>query len=131
MSFVIDASAAAAWLMPDERVFDLRSAVQRHGDVSAPMLFWAEIRNLLLSNERRNRLTEGMAEEMLEIIGAIGIALDTEPSSAHVIALARRHQLTVYDAIYLDLAMRRRADLATFDRQLIAAAEREGVRLVS
>lgn len=45
--------------------------------------------------------------------------------------LARRHQLTSYDACYLELAMREGAPLATLDQRLKQAADSEGVRVYS
>jgi len=44
--------------------------------------------------------------------------------------LAGRHKLTVYDAAYLELAVRRRLPLATLDEQLRAAGNSEGVPLL-
>ena len=44
--------------------------------------------------------------------------------------LARRHRLTVYDAAYLELAVRERLDLATLDENLAEAARREGVAVI-
>ena len=43
-----------------------------------------------------------------------------------VIALARGHQLTAYDAVYLDLALRTDSVLATFDMQLVNAMQAAG-----
>jgi predicted nucleic acid-binding protein len=43
--------------------------------------------------------------------------------------LGRLYGLTAYDATYLELAMRRAATLATFDRKLAAAARTAGVRV--
>ena len=41
--------------------------------------------------------------------------------------LAKAHNLTAYDATYLELALRLAMPLATSDAALIRAAEREGV----
>ena len=45
--------------------------------------------------------------------------------------MAVKHALTLYDAAYLELALRLRLPLATFDKALCRAAEAEGVRLVN
>lgn len=131
MTFVLDASAAAAWLMPDERAFDVEAAMARHGTVVAPGLFWFEVRNMLLSNERRRRIPEGLAERMMAALDALGLTLDHQPSEQGVMSLARRHGLTVYDAVYLDLALRQGLCLATLDQALIRAAKAEGVEIVT
>ena len=58
------------------------------------------------------------------------IVLDQMPRSAFVLRLARKHGLSAYDALYLELALHKEADLATADRALAAAARAEGVRVV-
>ena len=58
MQFVVDASMAAAWILPDERAQATDAVMDRLNlDVGlAPSLFWHEMRNLLLGAERRGRL---------------------------------------------------------------------------
>jgi hypothetical protein len=46
-------------------------------------------------------------------------------------SIKRRHRLTVYDAVYLELALRHGATLASLDAALLAAAKAEAVRIVS
>jgi predicted nucleic acid-binding protein len=127
---VVDASAIAAWILPDETGADLSALALDHSLVLAPWLFWAEIRNLLIVQERRGRLSLGQAEKALVAIDALHIKLDTAPDSSMVMVLARQHRLTVYDALYLDLAVRTSATLTTLDRQLAAAAMARGVPVV-
>jgi predicted nucleic acid-binding protein len=66
-------------------------------------------------------------EEILEAVAGFGIVLDARPVEARVLALARGHGLTVCDALYLELALRREAALMTLDAALARAAEAEGV----
>ena len=77
---------------------------------------------MFVMSERRGRLTV-MAE-----ISALDVRLDYSPESALVLRLAREHRLTVYDSLYLELAVRERRPLATLDRKLRLAAEAEGVQ---
>ena len=125
---VVDASAVAGWLMPDEAGQDLGRLADRFDSFAAPFLLWAELRNILVMGERRGRLPAGMAEQAIEAIEGLAITLDTQPSNAAVLRLARTHGLTVYDALYLDLALRLGAPLATLDGALKRAAEAEGVK---
>jgi predicted nucleic acid-binding protein len=60
---------------------------------------------------------------------AMPILIDRAPDEADLMALARRHRLTVYGAAYLELARRRREPLATLDKKLAAAAKAESVAL--
>ncbi|ABA81580.1 PIN domain-containing protein [Rhodobacter sphaeroides] len=129
MTLVVDASAVAGWLLPDENGPDLAALVATHADFLAPWLLWAELRNILIVTERRGRLPQGLADQLIEAVEGLGILLDTAPSNAGVLSLARRHGLTVYDALYLDLAQRRGAMLSTLDAKLAQAARAEGVSL--
>ncbi len=127
MTFVLDASAAAGWLMPDESPPpDLTDEIGS-GTLAAPHLFWVELRNILLVGERRGRLPEGAADRFVAAVDDLHVELDTAAESAAVMALARRHRLTAYDALYLELALRRRAPLLTLDKALRAAAAQEGL----
>lgn len=128
---VLDASALVGWVMPDEQGIDLQDLASMHHDILAPWLLWAELRNILLVNERRGRLPAGSAEQITDAVDGLGIVLDTNPANAVVLDLARRHRLTVYDALYLELAIRHGATLASLDGALLAAAEAEAVQVVS
>ncbi len=131
MTLIIDASALIAWVMPDETGLDLDRALALHGDLIAPWLLWAELRNILLVSERRSRLSAGMAEQIIEPLDGLGILLDTSPSSQVVMELSRRHGLTAYDALYLECALRHGGVLATLDQPLSRAAKAEGVATIS
>ncbi len=127
---VVDASAVAGWLLPDETGLDLPGLVALHDVFVAPWLLWAELRNILIVSERRGRLPQGMADRMIEAVDGLGIELDTTPSNAAVLALSREHGLTVYDALYLELAHRRAASLATLDGALARAARAGSVDVI-
>ena len=126
---VIDSSVVLGALLPDEAGDDLGALLERYDEVLAPWLLWAEVRNILVTAERRGRLAAGFAEDILEALDDLGIALDHTARSAAVLRLARRHGLSVYDALYLELALHQEADLATRDDALRRAAAAEGVRL--
>jgi predicted nucleic acid-binding protein len=132
MRIVIDASVAAAWFFPDEGSAMARRAgehVANDGGI-VPRLFWFEIRNALLIGERRKRFDQVVSSRFLARLDALPIDVDHRPSSDQVLALARRHSLTGYDAAYLELALRSAAPLATLDRELASAAAAQGVSLV-
>ena len=126
---VIDSSVILGALLPDEAGDELGALLECYDEVLAPWLLWAEIRNILVVAERRGRLAAGFAEEILEALDDLGVALDHTARSAAVLRLARHHGLSVYDALYLELALHQEADLATRDDALRRAAVAEGVRL--
>ena len=131
MAFVPDASVAAAWLLPDEEAAVADLALDRLGQETAmvPNLFWHELRNLLLSAERRGRITEHHADASMARVRRLPIHCPGNSDDHHVMALARGHRLTAYDASYLALAIREGCPLASLDRRLNEAATAEGVAL--
>jgi len=96
----------------------------------APPLLYFEIRNVLIVNERRGRLTEEQSERFLRNLKRLPIEIDHACEDARLLALAREHRLTAYDASYLELAVRQRLPLATLDAALERAARAEGVGIV-
>lgn len=126
---VLDASALLAWLMPDETGPDLAPLLRSTDQVLAPWMLWVELRNILIVSERRGRLPAGAADQIVAAVDQLNIALDTRPANAVVLDLARRHGLSVYDALYLELALREGAQLASLDAALRRAASGEGVEL--
>jgi predicted nucleic acid-binding protein len=132
MGLVVDASATLGWYLPDE-ITPAAEAARRNlasGGALVPTLWWFEVRNTLIVGERRGRLNATQTAEILAQLAALPISLDREPDSAAMLALAREHRLTVYDAAYLELALRADLPLATLDRQLAAAARAARVSLL-
>jgi len=95
-----------------------------------PSIWWFEVRNTLIVNERRGRITEADTAAFLLGLTRLGVMVDRAPEEAAVLALARTHRLTVYDASYLELAQREALPLATLDQPLRAAALAAGTSLV-
>jgi predicted nucleic acid-binding protein len=124
---VLDSSAIVAWMMPDECWTDLDQIMMDYDQLSAPSLLWVELHNVFLINERRGRLPLGSAEKAMTRFEAVGVIYDQTPSSADSLMLARRHELTFYDALYLESALRLGAALASRDMRLIKAAKAEGI----
>lgn len=132
MPFVIDASVAACWLLPDESHAYADAAFNRfpNDTAIAPSLWWFEMRNIFLSSERRGRLNPAIIEQFLSLLNALPIRTDHHPNETVLLTLARRHKLTAYDAAYLELAIREGLALATLDATLIHAAKTEGLDVI-
>ncbi len=131
MAFVLDASITACWAFEDEGhpVADLALRTVRTEEAVVPSLWWFEVRNILVVNERRKRITGAGTASFLRHLTRIPIRLDHSPVETDVLQMARLHRLSVYDAAYLELARREGLPLATLDRSLAAAAQAEGVPL--
>jgi predicted nucleic acid-binding protein len=134
VSLVLDGSATLAWLYPDEAtnailaVFD---EVIRSG-AAVPYLWRIEVANSLTMSVRRGRITAEERESSLADLGQLRIGIDreTEYVWTDALRLADFHSLTVYDATYLELAVRLSLPLATLDEDLRTAAQRERVPLL-
>ncbi len=96
-----------------------------------PQLWNLEIRNILAVNERRRRIEPGDSNAFLQDLSLLPIRVHPDTDEGAALMLARKHQLTVYDATYLHLAVRLSAPLATLDRSLARAAQAEGLQVIA
>ena len=85
---------------------------------------------MLVKAERLGRIAAADTESALASLADLRIRLDHAPRDAEVLRLARAYDLTAYDAVYLELALRERRSLATLDRKLARAAEDAGVETI-
>lgn len=136
-ALVLDGSAALALLLPDERdapgARKVRAMLATVPAIHVPAHWWVELTNGLVTAERRKRMTLALSTEALELLPALNVITDDAPPvqvATAVAALARQERLTAYDAAYLELAIRRRAGLASQDRDLLRAAAACGVACV-
>lgn len=119
--------------MPDES-FDLNflDQVSKEGAI-VPSLWPLEIGNVLLLSERKMRITLEQRQKALHVLAELPIIVDTMTSNnawLETMELAERYDLTLYDASYLELSLRRSLPLATSDKKLKKAAELSGVRVL-
>jgi predicted nucleic acid-binding protein len=131
MAFVLDASVSACWAFADEDhpIADAAFSSLQTEEAVVPALWWFEVRNILVVNERRGRIHEQETDIFLRALGLFRIRIDREPEHAGVLRIARARGLSVYDAAYLELAHREGLPLATLDRRLGEAARLMGVQL--
>ena len=129
---VLDNSVVLSWCLNDER----HALANRAMDFAiaraavAPHIWWYELRNALVINERRGRLNARDTQATLEDIARMRIALDRNHDERVLFELARQYRLSAYDAAYLEVARRRRLPLASLDRRLREAATDCGVALL-
>ena len=131
---VVDASVAAAWLLPDEATAMTEAALAATATMAVwvPALWQLEIGNLLLVAQRRRRIDDAKRRELVAAAAALRLRVDREPvSMIDLDALAARHKLSAYDAAYLELAQRRGLPLATLDAGLLAALSASGMAAAS
>lgn len=130
--FVLDASVTLAWLLEEEPTSGADLALVRleSDEALVPHLWHLELRNGLLTAVRRGRFSAGEPAERLNALHDLPIRTDAELDLDIAFSLAERHALSFYDAIYLELAKRHAAPIATLDMALARAAADAGLPLV-
>jgi len=129
---VVDSSVAVSWVIADEDSELARHALTlAYADgLTGPRVLWYEFRNSLLVNERRGRLLASEVERGISVFRDLNPFFFDDHEESRLLELARQHRLTIYDAAYLELALRLGQPLATFDRPLADAARAEGVGVI-
>ena len=129
---VLDASVTIAWLLDQDGLGAVLSPFFVDVGLSVPWIWQAEVANVLLVMERQRKLDAATVTQRLRTLDTLDVAVEPEPPDrtiASLVQVARPHQLTSYDALYLELAVRRGCGLLSNDRNLREAASRSGVPL--
>src|SRR5277367_3640204 len=134
--FVVDASVALAWCFEDEATDwseGLLTRLRSGDQVAVPSHWPMEVSNGLLMGVRRKRIQPGKPEVLWDELALLPIMVEVAPNpneSKAALSLCDKHGLTVYDASYLELALRRQLPLATLDSDLRRAAASEAIVLL-
>ncbi len=132
--FIVDASVGFAWVYQGQATSEtdhLLNEVAAGAAVVVPALWYLEMSNVLLIAQRRHRLTAMQRKAALEKLTAIQLTVDEEGTRnafGKTSELAEKYGLTVYDATYLELALRRSLPLASRDEALRNAAKQCGLK---
>ena len=134
-SFVVDSSVALAWCFEDEATSATRQLLDRmgHERAAVPAWWFVEVTNVLALAERKGRISPVKTAQFISLLDGFDLDIDNEASSrafSQLLSYCRSFQLTSYDAIYLDLAVRRQVPLATLDDPLRKAAKKMGVKVL-
>ncbi|MGH9588592.1 MAG: type II toxin-antitoxin system VapC family toxin [Acidobacteriaceae bacterium] len=135
MSLVLDSSVVIAWVYNDEStpaVKEIESRVLQHG-AFVPSIWRLEVANVLEMSVRKRRNNSAFRNAVLADLALLPITIDPETERqawGPILTLAEQHRLTLYDAAYLELAIRRGLALATLDKDLRSAARKEKVVLL-
>jgi predicted nucleic acid-binding protein len=116
---VVDASVVIKWFLPEIHSEAAQRLLRQGNQYFAPDLLYAEIGNVVWKKVRRGELTEKHGRDLVENLHRI--AIESVPTrtliaDAYSVALASRR--TVYDALYITLAVRLNANLITADERL-------------
>ena len=134
MAFVLDCSVTMAWVFPDEANESTDALLESLLKDSAvvPVLWPIEVGNVLLIATRSGRITENDWPRIRDDLEALPIEVDPESCDRvldTVLLIANKHELSIYDAMYLELALRRGLPLATLDKKLTVAGKAAGVEV--
>jgi predicted nucleic acid-binding protein len=135
VSIVIDSSITLAWVYSDETTEPARQVLETvsYNGAWVPALWRLEVANVLEMGVRRGRHDSVFRDASLNDLALLPVSIDMETDRQAwgiTLRLAERHRLRLYDAAYLELAMRRGFPLATLDDQLRTAANAEAVILL-
>ena len=137
MNLVVDCSFIMSSVLPDEnqeKIEDIYYQISQNiYKVYVPAIFYLECSNVLLSSLRRNRIKEEQYLDYLNLLSLLPINTDkfcASSESLYTIGnLAKKYNLSSYDASYLDVAIRMEASVATLDKHLIASCKRKDIKL--
>jgi len=118
-----------SWCFEDEGNSYAEAVLEspEHAEAYVPAIWPLEVGNVLLVAERKGRLSQASVVRFLALLGGLPIVVEQETLERmlkEIVWLAREHDLSTYDASYLDLAMRLDLPLATQDRSLVQAARK-------
>ncbi len=133
MPFVLDNSVVCGWLLESQSSAYADAVAERLQEdrAVAPALLHMEYANVLRTACRRGALIAQQAQEAIAQLALLPIDTDREAQApGQLLALALRHDLSAYDAAYLELALRRQLPIATTDTALADAARAAGVGVV-
>jgi len=137
-TFVVDCSVAAKWMLPEPGHVDALRLVrqERSGEVSliAPDLLLAEFAGLLAKKTRRKQISTDEARESFQFMQHSVLRLfETGPLLGPALGLALQNQLSLWDCIYLALAIKHDCPLVTADRRLFrgGVGTHPAIRLLS
>ena len=119
--FVVDASVAAKWFLPEQHTAEARSLLLSTHDLIAPDLIQSEFTNILLKLVRRAELSIAQARIAISRMPTLVRVISVEPLMRSTLDLALRYDRSAYDAFYVTLALKSPCQLVTADRKLFNA----------
>jgi predicted nucleic acid-binding protein len=120
--YVVDASVVIKWFLPEECSDEAKRLLDGSHTLLVPDLMFSEVGNILWKRVRREEITETEAQETLLALGTLSLAVHPSwPLVLLALEIGIQTQRTVYDSLYLALAVRESAALMTADEKFYSA----------
>jgi predicted nucleic acid-binding protein len=134
--YIIDASVMGPLIIPDEagELIETLPDILFSDEAMVPLHWRVEVANLARTAIRKRRLTEALLIDAFGALSVFNLIIDDQTNAlawTSLLALAGKHNLTAYDAAYLELAIRTARTIVTSDKALIDAAVRENVGVLT
>ena len=137
--FVLDASVALSWYFPDQQrdsAQDLKRRLIQGEEAIVPAVFSLELVYVLAEAERSRGASASASGEFLDMVMGLSLLQDREcvlepMAFGRILDLCRQFRLSSHDACYLELAIRLGIPIATYDLDLIRAARKSGIDVLS
>lgn len=132
---VLDASVVGGIIIPDEHAEVIPVVVEAlsSGKALVPQHWRLEVANQARMAVRKRRLSAELMRAVFADLRGLAIEVDQETDRlawSGCLEISQQHDLTTYDAAYLELALREKLPLATRDKRLRSAAQKENVELI-
>lgn len=118
--FVVDASLVIKWFVPEIHAEAARRWLGASHDYVAPDLLFSEVGNTVWKKVRRKELEETEGQQLVTDLSQVAIeTVSTRGLLEDAVALALTAGITVYDAMYLTLAVRLETEVITGDDRFV------------
>lgn len=136
MAYVIDCSFSSSLFLPDENSLisvDFFKHSIGKSNIFIPLLWLYETSNVIYVAIKRKRITIAQSQEIFNLLNLLNLETDYEYGlifSNNILNISNWYSISAYDAVYLELAIRKKAQLSTFDTNLKSAAKQAGANTI-
>ena len=137
MIYVYDASFIIAIVLPDgnnPKIDRIHDALDESDNIYIPQLIWYETANIFRNLVWRKRFTIDEVMYFYPLLSSVNFHTDFETNKEHsqrILNLCGNYDISAYDAVYLELAERKKAILCTLNEKLLNAAKRHGLEVIN
>ena len=132
---ILDCSVAASSFLSEENANlanKLYSEMEKGLTIWVPSIWWYELNNVLIVALKHKRITELQVMDIIALFQSMPIFIDDNFSLdvfKTIHSFGKKYNLSAYDSAYLELAIRKKAALASLDEKLVSSAKKEKVVL--